>query len=253
MFINRLSRSSPKKRDSHAPIHGSVGQSLNILSSALHFTDSVSAVMISSRQWPATKGIEQNLAILDCYARRPFISPQIFLWADRWAFWIRYSSVVTWLLLLCSHFLSGCAVHCLSRAEELRLCCRLQTSSHTACQAISESMNCFQSSLPWEPEGRIENNKIWVLLRGAHWCNVIRLANFWQLYCSYMDTQLWKRTFSYDVWIKLNTHVLPLRDAGIMLCAQADWISPAAISTDSWEFKGLKIYPWHSSWPLDAV
>ena len=124
--------------------------------------------MISSRQWPATKGIEQNLAILDCYARRPFISAQIFLWADRWAFWIRYSSVVTWLLLLCGHFLSGCAVHCLGRAEQLRLCCRLQTSSYIAFQAVSESMNCIQSSLLKESAGPIENNENWVLLRGAH-------------------------------------------------------------------------------------
>ena len=103
--------------------------------------------MISSRQWAraATKGIEQELAILDCYARRPFISAQaqIFLWADRWAFWIRYSSVVTWLLLFCVQFLSCCAVHCLGCAEQLRLCYRLQTSSHTAChcQAVRLSPN----------------------------------------------------------------------------------------------------------------
>ena len=49
------------------------------------------------------------------------------------------------------------------------------------------------------------------------------------------------------------THFLPLRDAGIMLCAQADRISPAAVSTYSWEFKSLKIYPCHSGWTLDAV
>ena len=36
------------------------------------------------------------------------------------------------------------------------------------CQAVSESMNCFQSSLLEEPAGSIENNKIWVLFRGAH-------------------------------------------------------------------------------------
>ena len=44
----------------------------------------------------------------------------------------------------------------------------VDSKHHHILPVVSESINCFQSSLLEEPEGPIENNKIWVLLRGAH-------------------------------------------------------------------------------------
>ena len=156
-----------------------------------------------------------------------------------WSFFVRLRRPLPWPCWRAEAMLStpNIITYCLSSPNQSIAFKALYLKSLRVLLKIIKFESCFAALIC---------TRIW-------WCNVIRLANFGQLYCSYMDTHLWKRTFSYDVWIKLNTQFLPLRDAGIMLWAQADWISPAAISTDSWEFKSLKIYPCHSSWTLDAV